>query len=144
MWVAAWVMCRSWPHRSSLSISAVPPVDLYDTCGHYIDETFARAKVQLYSGMHLARIYREAGLPPPTMLGMARVETGPDTTVYEYMAQTIRSLLPLIERMGVATKEEVDIDTLADRLRDECLAKNAVLHLPELIAAWARTPVSTS
>lgn len=125
------------------SVGAVPQVDLFDTCRHYIDETFARAKIQLYSGMHLARIYREAGLPPPTMLGMARVETGPDSAAYEYIAQTVRSLLPLIERMGVATKAQVDIDTLADRLRAESLAKNAVLHLPELIAAWTRTSPAT-
>ena len=47
------------------------------------------------------------GLPAPSMLGMARIETGPDSPAYEYLAQTIRSLLPLIERTGVATKEEV-------------------------------------
>jgi ubiquinone/menaquinone biosynthesis C-methylase UbiE len=121
-------------------VSSEPAVALFDRCRHYIDETFARAKIQLYSGMHLPRIYRDAGLPPPQMLGMSRVETGPESTAYEYLAHTVRSLLPLIERMGVATKEQVDIDTLAARLREETLAKNAVLHLPELIAAWTRKP----
>ena len=121
-------------------VSSEPAVALFDQCRHYIDETFARAKIQLYSGMHLPRIYRDAGLPPPQMLGMSRVETGPDSAAYEYLAHTVRSLLPLIERTGVATKEQVDIDTLAARLRDETLAKGAVLHLPELIAAWTRKP----
>ena len=54
----------------------------------------------LYTGMHLARIYRDAGLPAPAMLGMSRVESGPDSPAYEYMAQTVRSLLPLIEQDG--------------------------------------------
>jgi ubiquinone/menaquinone biosynthesis C-methylase UbiE len=121
-------------------VSSEPAVALFDQCRLYIDETFARAKIQLYSGMHLPRIYRDAGLPAPQLLGMSRVETGPDSAAYEYLAHTVRSLLPLIERMGVATKEQVGIDTLAARLREETRAKGAVLHLPELIAAWTRKP----
>jgi len=38
----------------------------------------------------------------------------------------------------VATKEEVGIDTLADRLRDEVVSRDATIHLPELVAAWTR------
>ena len=122
-------------------LMAVPPVHTYRQARHYIEETFARAKIQLYTGMELTRLYREAGLPSPSMLGMSRVETGPDSPAYEYMAQTVRSLLPLVEKMGVATAAEVQIDTLAARMREETVAANATLHLPELIAAWARVPV---
>jgi len=71
---------------------------------------------------------------------MSRVESGPDSPAYEYMAQTVRSLLPLIEKMGVATAAEVQIDSLAARLREETVASNATLHLPELIAGWTRVP----
>jgi ubiquinone/menaquinone biosynthesis C-methylase UbiE len=118
--------------------SAVPPVPLYDECIRMINETFARAKINLYSGMHLARIYRDGGLPSPQMLAMSRIETGEDSPAYEYLAQTIRSLLPLIEKTGVATREQVAIETLAARLREESLSRGAVLHLPELIAGWTR------
>jgi hypothetical protein len=34
----------------------------------------------------------------------------------------------------------VDIDTFAQRLRDQVISSNAVIHAPELIAAWTRTP----
>ena len=121
-------------------ISAVPPVALYDECIRMINESFARAKIELYMGMHLAHVYRAAGLPAGRMLGMSRVETGADSPAYAYLAQTIRSLLPLIERTGVATREQVDIDTLADRLRAAAIETGAVLHLPELIAAWTTEP----
>jgi len=121
-------------------VSSIPPVPLFDDCIRWINETFARAKIELYMGMRLAGLYRAAGLPPAQMLGMSRVETGPDSAIYEYMGQTIRSLLPLSEKTGVTTAAEVGIDTLAARLRDQALSTNSVLHLPELIAAWTRVP----
>jgi len=122
-------------------VLSVPPVPLFDQCLTWINETFARAKIEIYMGMRLAGVYRAAGLPPAQMLGMSRVETGPDSAIYEYMGQTIRSLLPLIEKTGVATAAEVGINTLAARLRDQALSTNSVMHLPELIAAWSRVPI---
>ena len=95
-------------------------------------------------GMRLAGLYRAAGFPAPSMLGMSRIETGPDSRAYEYMAQTVRSLLPLIERTGVATKDQIGIDTLAARMREQAVAANAVVRVPELIAAWTRVPTLTT
>jgi hypothetical protein len=70
----------------------------------------------------------------------ARVEGGADSPAYEYMAQTVRSLLPMMEKLGVATVEEVQIDTLARRVRDEVMAGGGVIVLPHLVGAWARKP----
>jgi len=120
--------------------TSIPPVPLYDQARRWIEAAFERGNIELYMGMRLARLYRAAGLPAPSMLGMSRIETGPDSPAYEYLAQTLRSLLPLIERTGVATKAEVDIETLADRLRDEGIVTGGVFHLPELVAAWTRRP----
>jgi hypothetical protein len=78
-----------------------------------------------------------AGAPP---LQGARVEGGSDSPVYAYVAQTTRTLLPLMERTGVATAAEVGVDTLAARLREEVVAADAVVVPPPLIGAWARKP----
>lgn len=99
---------------------------------------FERGNIDLlYMGMRLAGLYR-SGLPAPSLLGMRHIETGPDSPLYEYIAHTVRSLLPLIVRTGVATKDQVGIDTLAARLRQQVVAANAVVRVPKLIAAWAR------
>ena len=119
-------------------IGAHPPVPLYDEIVHVINETFARGKINLYLGMSLGVIYQAAGLRPPTMMGMARIETGPDSPVYTYLAETVRSLVPLSTRLGVTTPGTTDLDTLAERLKAESLARKAVLHAPELVAAWTR------
>ena len=86
-------------------MTSMPPVPLYDQARQWIEAAFQRGKIELYMGMRLAALYREAGLPAPSMLGMSRIETGPDSPAYEYLAQTVRSLLPLIEKTGVATKD---------------------------------------
>lgn len=47
------------------------------------------------------------------------------------------TLLPLMERVGVATAVDVQIETLADRLRQEALANNVTLVAPPFTGAWA-------
>ena len=48
-------------------------------------------------------------------------------------------MLPLILKLGIATEEEeVDIDTMAERLRAETLGADGVVKSPDLVGAWAR------
>ena len=51
----------------------------------------------------------------------------------------MRSLLPFMEQIGAVTAEEVDVDTLEARLRNEALAYDAVQVLPTVIGAWTST-----
>jgi hypothetical protein len=45
-----------------------------------------------------------------------------------------------METLGIATAAEVEIDSLAPRIRDEVLGEDAVVVAPLLIGAWARHP----
>jgi hypothetical protein len=74
---------------------------------------------------------------------MARVEHGPDAEGYVWIAQLTRSLLPVMEKTGVATAEEVQVETLAARLREEALEKDATLVLPPFVGAWTQLPYDT-
>lgn len=51
-------------------------------------------------------------------------------------------LIPAMERQGIASAAEVEIDILGERLRAEAVAQNACVMPPPLIAAWTRTPLS--
>jgi len=68
------------------------------------------------------------------MIMGGRVESGPESNSYDLLASVTRSLLPLLERNGIATAEEVAIDTLADRLRQEATANECVTFFPSLMA----------
>jgi SAM-dependent methyltransferase len=118
-----------------------PDCPLLATAADRIVQTFIRAGIDHRTGLKLARIYRDAGLPAPQTLQGARVESGLDSAVYAYVAQITRTLLPLMERTGVATAAEVDVDTLAARVRDEVVAADATVVPPPLVGAWARKPV---
>jgi ubiquinone/menaquinone biosynthesis C-methylase UbiE len=117
---------------------AVPTFPLFDLSLERIRQTFGRVGTDLYACLKLAQIFEEAGLPAPQMLQGARVESGADAEVYHQMERVSRSLLPLMERTGVATAAEVDVDTLAARLRQDALAVGATLVAPPLIGGWTR------
>jgi ubiquinone/menaquinone biosynthesis C-methylase UbiE len=118
-----------------------PESPLYSKCGKWIIDTFQQAGFETDMGSKLFTTFREAGLPGPQMTLGARIGGGADMSGYEYTAHTVRSLLPMMERLGVATAQEVEIETLADRLRDEVVAGGGVMISPAMIGAWTRKNV---
>jgi ubiquinone/menaquinone biosynthesis C-methylase UbiE len=124
------------------SIVAQPMCDEFWLAGQRLNQTFARAGIDLCTGLKLPSIFQEAGLPAPQMLQLARVEHGPESQAYAWIAQLTRTLLPLMQQTGVATADDVRVDTLAARMRDEAVAKQAVLVLPPFIGAWTHKPAA--
>lgn len=124
------------------SATAQPMCDEYWTAGQRLTQTFSRAGIDIRTGLKLPFIFEEAGLPTPQMLQLARVEYGPDSQAYAWIEQLTRTLLPLIQKTGVATADEVGLDNLAARMRDEAVAKKSVLVMPPFIGAWTRKPTA--
>jgi SAM-dependent methyltransferase len=116
-----------------------PQVDLFEQSMRWIVETLDREKVKNLMGLGLFRTFIEAGLPPPQMIMGARVEGSSDSLGYQIVAQVVKSLLPVMEKLGVANEKEIQIETLAQRLRDEVISRGAVIVLPPLVGAWTRT-----
>jgi hypothetical protein len=46
--------------------------------------------------------------------------------------------MPNVERLGLATTDMVEIESLADRLSAEAEAKKTTAFLPRWVCAWAR------
>jgi SAM-dependent methyltransferase len=101
---------------------------------------FTAAGAQLDMGAKLYSSFLRAGFPPPDMTAATLIASGPATTGYGYMVGVLRSLLPLIERTGIATASEIDIDTLAARMHDDALAHERVMFLPRVVGAWTALP----
>lgn len=119
-------------------VMSYPLCETYVTAGTRINQTFARARIDGRIAFKLGQIFQEAGLPAPQMLAMQRVERGPDSPIYDWVTQVTRAVLPLMQQVGVATAEEVQVDTLAERMRREAVEKGCTLATPPLIGAWAR------
>ncbi len=84
------------------------------------------------------RVFVEAGLPEPQLHVEAPVGGGPDWPGYDYVTETLRSMLPALQRVMGLDLALVDIDTLAARMRDDVVSRRGVQMLPIMFGAWAR------
>jgi hypothetical protein len=122
-------------------LHSVPDGPHLRKCSQWIMDTLERAGFELDMGCKLLATFGNAGLPAPQMIAGGRVEGSPQSPVYRYLAAVLRSLLPMAERVGVATAAEISVDTVAERLRKEAVQSNACIMLPPLVGAWTRMPV---
>ena len=106
----------------------------------WIVACIGRIVAQPNMGAQLFNLMQEAGLQPPECRAECAMDGGPHSPFYEWFAETVRSLLPHMERLGLTTAAEVDINTLADRLRAEALEKRGAAMSPMMIGAFARKP----
>jgi len=129
-------------HEMDMSTGrSCPDLPLYARIGHWITTTFQRAGVETDMGSRLFATYRAAGLPSPELLSAARTVGGDCPELCEWLAGTLGSLMPLTEKLGVATRAEVQLETLANRVQAAILEGGGVVHTPVFVGAWARTPV---
>lgn len=90
-------------------------------------------------GSKLFACYEALGLKP-TLEAFQRVEGGPDANVYNYLAETVRSLLPRMVALQVVRAEAVDVDSLAARAREASVAGGHCFFYPRMVGAWAQKP----
>lgn len=115
-----------------------PPSPLWQQVWEWITRAFQQAGAELQMGLKLYGTFLEAGLPEPEMRYEAVFAGGPESPIYALAANTVRALLPMLVKFGIASEEEVDIETLADRLRAEIASHQGVARSPALVSAWTR------
>ena len=103
----------------------------------WIVSAFERSGARLDAGMALPRAFAAAGFPPPSLRLEAPIGAAKEWAGYRYMATIFQSLLPRLERYGVASAREVDAETLAERVRAEVLSSKRPFFLPPHIMAHA-------
>jgi len=124
------------------SARSLPPTPLAAQALSWLDQAFTRAGINPALGPGLWAVLQAAGLQPSGMIGV-QPHFGPDDPDgAAILAGIVRTVLPLMERTGVATAAEVGTDTLQQRLSGELAASAAVFAHPMLISAWgtARQP----
>lgn len=114
-----------------------PDTPLMNQLISWILDVFECSGAHLDMGIGLYRAFVEAGLPEPSMhlevpIGAAETWAG-----YRYMATIFQSLLPLLQKYGIATAAQIDVDTLAARIRQEVLFSKRPFFLPFHITAHA-------
>ena len=122
---------------------AEPPVPLYERCLRWVVQALQSVGVDADMGINLHSAFIAAGLPAPAMQ-MDPAIGGPATSMdwLRNLAGIAHSMQSEIIRLGLATAEEVDGTTLADRLHAEAAATDSVIVAPGIVGAWARAPMA--
>ncbi len=117
-----------------------PPSDIFAKVNGWIFGAYEATGAERDMGGKMARAFVEAGLPRPSMIGTTPVESGPDSSYYEFLTDMLRSLMPVVEAAGLASAAEIDIDTLTERLRRDAVENERTLYPPRIVTAWTRLP----
>ena len=117
-----------------------PDTPLVNQLIQWILDVFEHSGAHLDMGIGLYRAFVDAGLPPPEMHLQSPIGAAKTWAGYRYMATIFQSLLPLLEKYGLATAEQVGVDTLAERLRQEVLRSKRPFFLPPHVTAYTVLP----
>ncbi|HEY2526671.1 MAG TPA: class I SAM-dependent methyltransferase [Xanthobacteraceae bacterium] len=118
---------------------AEPMTPLWTQVRAWFLETLRQARVAPRMGLSLYSSFVAAGLPPPELKLECAIGGGAEAAAWGW-ANVVLGVLPLIERLGVATAADLQPDTLAERLLRDVLAADGIVIGPPLVGAWAHTP----
>jgi len=119
---------------------SLPPAPTFDRSVGWIKQALRATGARTELGLEMYSLFLAAGLPGPSMRMDAAIGGGPDCPAFEMAAEVVRSLLPVMEKLQIATATEVNIASLEQRMRDEVVAAKGVALSPGLIGAWSRKP----
>jgi len=117
---------------------SLPVASVFERSVTWIKQTLTATGARTQLGLQLYSVFVEAGLPGPLMRIDAWVGGGPQCPAYEIVADVVQSLLPVMEKLGIASAKDVEISTLAQRMRDEVVALKGVVVSVGFVGAWSR------
>ena len=115
-----------------------PPLPLVHQCLDWVVRAFSAAGASPMIGARLGVILDEAGLEDVKTFGVQPYLHPRDRAGAVLLAGVVRSLAGAITAHGIATAEQLGLDTLEQRLVDEATRANAVILLPAVAGAWGR------
>jgi SAM-dependent methyltransferase len=117
--------------------ASVPSSPVFDRLCRWGVETLRRHGTEPRMGVKLHATFIAAGLGPPQMRLEAPVTGGPEPTALKLLTDFVPTILPEMERLGVATSVEVGPDDLFERMASDGMANGSVFVLFHQWGAWA-------
>ncbi|MBV8305885.1 MAG: class I SAM-dependent methyltransferase, partial [Gammaproteobacteria bacterium] len=124
-----------------VSARSTPLCPTYEHCVAWIRDNFRVAGTDSDLAGKLYTAFVAAGLPAPSM----RMETfiGGGAACSDFLqavADLVGILVPTMERLGITTAAEVEVATLAERLKLEVITNGSVVVGRSEVGAWTRLP----
>ena len=116
-----------------------PPAPTYDRCCAWCMETIERSGAETHMGLKLYGTFAAAGMPEPSMrLEAAIGGAGQTSEVVEQIVALSTTLAPAMERLGVATADQLALETLRDRIVREAMSLGSVLLGRMQVGCWSQ------
>lgn len=118
---------------------AFPPSPLLARLVEWRNQGHAKMGTEVHMGFKLHTTFLDAGLPEPQMRAHASFFSGSQPGLLPGIA-VLRSMRSALIEHGIATEDELDLDTIDEQLRAELTAERMVAIGPLFVDAWARKP----
>jgi SAM-dependent methyltransferase len=117
---------------------AYPASALWDQVRDWFLKALQGAGVEQRMGLRLFQAFLDAGLPAPQLRLEAPIGGGQDAPGFLW-AGVVRAMVPIMDRLGIASSSDIEPETLVARLSAETLANNGIVIGLVMVGAWART-----
>jgi ubiquinone/menaquinone biosynthesis C-methylase UbiE len=120
------------------------PLPIWEQALDWIRAAYRHVGAETNMGLKLQQVFVDAGLGAPAMHMDTHFMTTGDRLGPLVSAHALRSILPLAERFGMASAEDLSVDTFEERLRAEIASAGAAVSWVPIVSAWSRTPSTTN
>jgi SAM-dependent methyltransferase len=120
------------------AVRAEPALPLVSEGLGWVKAAFARAGASPMIGTKLALLLADARLADVQGFGIQGYSAPSDPRGPALLSGVVRTLAPQIVAAGLATPEQIGIDSLEARIADAVRASGSVIVLPTLVGAWGR------
>jgi cyclopropane fatty-acyl-phospholipid synthase-like methyltransferase len=120
------------------SARSEPPLPLFHAARDWVIRAFRHAGANPMIGTGLGLVLRQAGLTEIDTFGLQRYLPADDPAGPALLSGVVKSLAPVIVAAGIATEEELALDSLQERLSHELQTHHAVGLLPAVAGGWGR------
>lgn len=120
-----------------------PPQPLFERLFELMVKALEFSSAEPRMALKLYPTFVDAGLPAPTLqthVAMMGFEDPFVEPLTNFLVQGLRSVTPVLIKHGLATEQELALDTYAQRMSQEFRAARGVMMSPPFVGAWARKP----
>lgn len=117
-----------------------PKLPLFEETIGWLHSTVRASGLDGDIGLRLASLFASVGLPAPKLSFEMLVDCSPDSEVFDFVVDTVRSLLPRLAQLEIVAPARVQVDTLGEHLRQEQARLGSVVGIMPLMGAWCRKP----
>lgn len=121
-------------------VRAHPEVELYSRVAQWVKAGFEHAQANPLLGIRLPVLFGQAGIVEVGALGLQAYWPPESRIGPAYAVGVVRALKSAIVASGIATEEELGLETLEQRLVEAVVSADAVCTPATVVGAWGRRP----